>query len=287
MCPPRMSTPSKKDMYPAKSRAAAIAAHAVRIMTDGHYTNLFDETIKIRDDLQAAIAGTVSYPPDAELPRVSDGSHATTFEVVNETTLAVAERLTSQGHRVVALNFASAKHPGGGFLGGARAQEESLCRSSGLYACINGNPMYAFHSRKGGGFYTNYAIYSPNVPVFFTDAGNPLPKPYLCSFITSPAVNAGVYSPAHAPQVSSVKTEMAARIEKVLAVAAGHGHDTLILGAWGCGVFRNDPEMIAELFAESLKGRFKGVFRHVAFAILDYSEKREIIGPFEKQFPKD
>ena len=57
---------------------------------------------------------------------------------------------------------ASAKHPGGGFLGGARAQEESLARSSGLYACINGNPMYDHHKAHGDAMYTDYAIYSPD-----------------------------------------------------------------------------------------------------------------------------
>lgn len=279
-----MKPKSKHDMYPTKSRAAAIAADAVRIMHGGQYTNLLGETIQIRDELQRAVAGTVSYPPDAALPRVPGAKYATTFEVVNETTLAVAERLTSQGHRVVALNFASAKHPGGGFLGGARAQEESLCRSSGLYACINGNPMYAFHARQGGGFYSNYAIYSPDVPVFFTDAGNPLPKAYVCSFITSPAVNAGAYLQDNRANAATVEAEMADRVEKVLTIAAGHGHDTLVLGAWGCGVFRNDPEVIAALFADSLKGLFKNVFRHVAFAVLDYSADQHIIGPFARRF---
>jgi uncharacterized protein (TIGR02452 family) len=284
VCPQRMNIPSKHDMYPTKSRAAAIAASAIRILQEGEYTNLLDETISIRDDLQKAVARTESYPPDAELPPILGGNHRTTFEVVNETTLAVAERLASKGERVVALNFASAKHPGGGFLGGARAQEESLCRSSGLYACINGDEMYAFHAQKGGGFYTNYAIYSPDVPVFFTDAGNPLPNYYRCSFITSPAVNAGTFLQQNSGSGTAVRTEMIARIDKVLTIAAGHGHEAIVLGAWGCGVFRNDPNQIAELFADALRGQFQGVFRHVVFAVLDYSEKQEIIGPFAKLF---
>ena len=271
-------------MSVTRTRAAAIAADAIRILHAGQYTNLLDETIPIRDELRHAVEGTVSYSPEASLPRVPDGHFTTQFTVVNETTLAVAERLTSEGRRVVALNFASAKHPGGGFLGGARAQEESLCRSSGLYACLNGNLMYSQYYSRGSGFYTNYAIYSPDVPVFFTDSGNPLLKPYRCSFITSAAVNAGAYLREHPDNSEMVRHEMTARIEKVLTIAAGHGHDTIILGAWGCGVFRNDPEMIAGLFHDSLTGPFQKVFQQVVFAVLDTSEQQENITPFATRF---
>jgi len=89
------------------------------------------------------------------------------------------------------LNFASATHPGGGFLSGARAQEEYLARSSGLYACIRDNPMYAFHRSRSDPHYTNYAVYSPEVPVFRSDDGSLLDEPYTVGIITSPAVNAG------------------------------------------------------------------------------------------------
>src|SRR5207253_843688 len=100
-----------------------------------------------------------------------------------ETTLASARRLVAAGQRPAALNFASAKHPGGGFLNGALAQEESLARSSALYACLVGNPMYTFHQAQSDALYTDYAIYSPDVPVFRGDDGALLPEPYLCSFI--------------------------------------------------------------------------------------------------------
>jgi uncharacterized protein (TIGR02452 family) len=56
----------------------------------------------------------------------------------------------------------------------------------------------------------------------------------------------------------------------------------LVLGAWGCGVFKNDPEQIAELFRSALAGRFRGAFTHVVFAVLDSSG--ETLGPFEQVF---
>jgi uncharacterized protein (TIGR02452 family) len=268
----------------SRSRAEAIALAAVEVMNDGRYTNLLGETIDIADDLKRAVAGTVSYPPGAALPRFAAAGKTTTFDVTNETTLAAAERLARDGRRPVALNFASAKHPGGGFLRGAQAQEESLCRASGLYACINGDPMYAAHAGKASGLYTDAAVYSPDVPVFYTDAGNPLPRPYLCSFITSAAVNAGVYLSLPNASRATVRDEMAGRIDKVLAVAAGHGHDAVILGAWGCGVFKNDPEEIAELFRRALDGRFAGVFGRVVFAVLDTTADRSAIAPFGRRF---
>mgnify|MGYP002385391915 CR=1 FL=1 len=236
------------------------------------------------EPLRAAVTGTLSYPPEAKLPRPVPGQHQTILEVVNSSTLTVAQLLAEASERVCALNFASAKHPGGGFLGGARAQEESLCRSSGLYVCIRTNDMYRRHADLGGGFYTNYAIYSPNVPVFKDDEGTLLAQPYLCSFITAPAVNAGAYLKENHSKGEKLQQEMAARINKVLAIAAEQKTEALILGAWGCGVFQNDSGLIASLFHQALGGAFFGVFPRVVFAILDWSDDHHFIGPFQREF---
>lgn len=266
-------------MSHSRSRAAEIARDTIGILTAGRYTNRRGKVIDIRPQLRAARDGTVSYPPDAPLPHVVPSDRPTVYEVTNETTLSAARRLVAEGHRVVALNFASARHPGGGFLNGARAQEESLCRSSALYECIRASKMYRHHSGLPGGFYTNYAIYSPDVPVFKDDDGELLDEPYPCSFVTAPAVNAGCVRDDERPLIRS---EMGERVEKVLALAAGH--DAVVLGAWGCGVFKNDPEMIADLFRSALVTRFAGVFARVTFAVLDHTADGSIIGPFEERF---
>ena len=266
-----------------RGKAARQGQEAVEIIRTGRYAAVDGRTVSIRDDLAEAVSDTVSYPPDADLPAFTPGQFATQFEVTNETTLSAARRLVAAGLNPVALNFASAKHPGGGFLGGARAQEESLCRSSGLYACIANDAMYRVHAPTRGGFYTNYAIYSPGVPVFRDDAGGLLAAPYLCAFVTSPAVNAGTYLKDGGRQ-ADVTREMRHRIDKVLAVMAGHGHDTAVLGAWGCGVFRNDPQVIADLFRAVLATRLAGVFRRVVFAVLDWSAEQRFLGPFERRF---
>jgi uncharacterized protein (TIGR02452 family) len=267
-----------------RSFAADLGRETLRILNAGRYTNPAGTVVEIADLVERSVAGTCSYPPDATLPRSLLGEKQTHIEVANESTLAAAFRLVHQGYRPVALNFASAKHPGGGFLGGALAQEESLARSSGLYACIQGNPMYDFHKAQGDAMYSAYAIYSPDVPVFRDDEGNLLDQPYLCSFITAPAANAKVVLQRDRRRRDELREVMDRRIRRVLAIAATHGHEALVLGAWGCGVFGNDSTVIADLFRRALAQPFCGVFAKVVFAVLDWSEERRFIGPFERLF---
>lgn len=271
-------------MHMSRSQAAALGRETKRILELGHYTAPSGRTVDIADDVRRAVEATLPYPPDEPVPRPRFSPVATRFEVVNETTLDAARRLVAEGHRPVALNFASAKNPGGGFLNGARAQEESLCRASALSACLLRQPMYDFHRRLGGGMYTSYALYSPDVPVFRTDEGSLLEVPYLCAFITAPAVNAKVVLGREAARHPAVFAAMQERVYKVLAIAAAHGQDAAVLGAWGCGVFGNDPREIAELFRRELTGAFHGAFARVVFAVVDWSADEHFIGPFRRAF---
>jgi uncharacterized protein (TIGR02452 family) len=129
--------------------------------------------------------------------------------------------------------------------------------------------------------YTDYALYSPDVPVIRTDDGDLLPELYLCSFVTAPAVNAGA---VRTDERRRIRDEMRRRVEKVLTIMAGYGHPSAVLGAWGCGVFKNDPEEVAELFEAALRGRFRGAFERVVFAVLDSTADRHVVGPFGRRF---
>jgi uncharacterized protein (TIGR02452 family) len=165
--------------------------------------------------------------------------------------------------------FASAKNPGGGFLTGAQAQEESIARSSALYPCLTAaGEFYAFHRRQGDLRYSHRVIYSPGVPVFRADDGTLLAEPYATSFLTAAAPNLGAIVTGQPEAADGVPGVLAARAARVLAVAAAHGHRKLVLGAWGCGVFRNDPATVAKVFAGQL-ARIQGHFDHVVFAVLD------------------
>lgn len=256
----------------------------------GTYVTPSGHTADIARRLARAVEGTRLYRPQ-DLRNLLRGlppapGSRTRIEVTTETTLAAARRLSgAAGDEVACLNFASAKNPGGGFLNGAHAQEESLARSSGLYATLcEAREFYDFHRAQGDLLYSDHMIYSPGVPVFRDDTGALLEDPYDVAFLTSPAPNRGAMrDPVRAEQIPGV---LRLRAAKVLAMAHHNGHRRLVLGAWGCGVFRNDPAEVAGAFAESLlcDGPFAGRFDHVVFAVHGrHAEAPELIA-FEEAF---
>ncbi len=144
--------------------------------------------------------------------------------------------------------------------------------------------FYEFHRQQKNLLYGDRIIYSPNVPVFRDDAGNLLDRPYLLSFIISPAPNAGAIA-KNTPHLSTdVGNVLQTRATKILALVSNLGYAQIILGAWGCGVFRNSPELVAAAFKEQLDGRCKGKFDRVIFAVLDSSAERVIFNAFDRYF---
>lgn len=214
-------------------------------------------------------------------------SFTTSFKVSNETTLAAGHRLVSQhgADRVAALNFASAKTPGGGFLGGSQAQEESLARASALCACLENHMAYYDANRASSSpLYTDHMIVSPRVPVFRDDNERLLEEPWEVTLITAPAPNAAAIAKTEPGLLESVEPTFRRRIENVLAAAVALGQTAVVLGAWGCGVFGNDPAMVARVFGEFLleAGPYSHAFETVTFAVLDRGS--DTIGAFEEQF---
>lgn len=92
-------------------------------------------------------------------------------------------------------------------------------------------------------------IFSPDVPVIKDDVGNLLDEPYLVSFITAPAVNAGIVQQREGKEnIQKIPQVMLNRIEKILILGILQGCDAIVLGAYGCGVFRNSPQNVAQYF---------------------------------------
>ncbi|WP_432055746.1 TIGR02452 family protein [Streptomyces sp. bgisy022] len=185
------------------------------------------------------------------------------------------------------LNFASARNPGGGYLNGAQAQEEALCRASALHTCLLRVPaFYEHHRAHRDPFYTDRVIHSPAVPVFRDDRGRLLDEPFTAHFLTSPAPNAGVILRRLPDRAAEIPGAVAERAGRVLETAAAVGHRRLVLGAWGCGVFRNDPAVVAGAFRSLIGpgGRFAGTFDHVVFAVLDRTAGGATRAAFEQAF---
>jgi uncharacterized protein (TIGR02452 family) len=262
--------------------AVRLGEEAVAISKAGWYVGPSDP-VDIGAGVKACVQATVHYSADHAHPSPATGPHKTTYEVTNETTLSAHRRHIAKGHKVVSLNFAAATNPGGGFLTGARAQEEYLCRSSALYLSIKDSPMYAYHRREGHKRYSDAMIYTPDVPVFRDDEHGLLPTPYLASFITSAAP---LTKHLHPEELVHIPEILRSRIRKILTVAQAHEHDSLVLGAWGCGAFGNDGSQVSAFFKQALEQDFKGAFKEVTFAIVDTSPEKKFIGPFAERFLK-
>lgn len=258
-----------------RDRARLLGESAVTALTRGYYEGPDGDRIPLREAVDAAVTARRSLPPDAGLPACETADHHETMvSVANLSTLAGVQQLQSEGYAPLVLNFANGVNPGGGFLRGARAQEEVLCRSSGLYATLQGDPMYEFHAARPQPDSSSWCILSPGVPVFRNDAGDPLPAPWLFDVITCAA--------PYAPRVGqdAAARLLQERIHRVLAVAKAYGYNSLVLGAWGCGAFANDPLQTARDFRDALEGPFAGAFSRVLFAITDWSPERRFLGPF-------
>lgn len=271
-----------------QSRRIEIAKDTLEILEKGFYNNEKGAKVEITSMQKNAVDNTRLFKPEelAELLNSikKENNFQTQYEVTNETTLDAARRLVSEGiPDVLCLNFASAKNPGGGFLGGALAQEECIARASGLYPCLLTAMEYYTHHRKlGTCFYSDHMIYSPAVPVIKTEGGNVLDEPVCTTIVTSPAVNAGVVRRDEGGSIEKIIPVMRVRIEKLLALCLSKRHTTLVLGAWGCGVFRNEPEDISQLFLEALTGNFAHQFQRIVFAVK--TDKEGIIEPFRRRF---
>jgi len=268
-----------------------LAKQTVEIVERGSYKSAGGRVIDIAKTVRACLDATRFFPAeDLEGIRKDALSRsteklATTFEVVNETTLAGIARVLSDGQGpVAALNFASAKNPGGGFLNGSHAQEESLARSSALHASLlRAWEFYERHRAMPSLLYSDAMILSPACPVIRDDDGTLLDTPQLATFITSPAPNAGAAADKRPDELPHIPDVFRRRSEYVLALAASQGYKHLVLGAWGCGVFRNDPSVVAAAFMGHLRdGAWSGRFARVVFSVLDTSSSQDTLTAFRR-----
>lgn len=257
-----------------KQRRLELAQSTLDILKQGSYRITIDD---LGDKLAACLKATKYYGPDDEVaPGRSRYVDGPTIEVMPWTTLETARRLCGDYVRVGVLNFASGKNPGGGFLRGTEAQEETLARSSGLYSSLtlpHCARYYEANKESKDPRYTDAMIWSPDCPVFRDDDGFLIGDPYQIDIITCAAPNytgileSGKYKGSKADLRYNLRSIFERRVFKVLRLFSHHSVAILVLGAWGCGVFGNDTNMVAQVFRKALFIDFSEMFEKVVFAI--------------------
>lgn len=173
------------------------------------------------------------------------GTATARFKVFESDVVAAIEKLGDR-EGVTVLNFADYNNPGGKFMSGSCAQEESLCHASTLYNILQGHSEYYEWNRnhKNKGLYTNRALYTKNV-LFFT--GNAV---RTVDMITCAAPNRSIGLRYGSFTDEMNEAALMSRIEFLRHICQDNNVTLLIAGAWGCGVFKQDPNIVAHMFKE-------------------------------------
>ncbi|PFH46578.1 hypothetical protein AMATHDRAFT_154466 [Amanita thiersii Skay4041] len=294
-----MSSQDKKHDAKRTGRKS-IAVETLRVIKASSYT-LNGITHDLSASLQAAELNTQFYAVNSILrdwkaaQSPSPSQSKTEFSFHEISTLQGARLLStvSPTSRIGILNFASAKKPGGGFLTGAQAQEESIARSSTLYPTLisqQARQYYELHKKHPrGGFYSDSMIFSPGIVVFRDDKGE-LVEPLNVDVVTSPAVNAGVVRKTLLGQFEPAETEekiakaMRERMGRILYLFEQQGVKNVVLGSFGTGVFKNKVDLVGRVWAEYLSipgARFEKSFERVVFAILGEETFRDFQAAYQ------
>jgi uncharacterized protein (TIGR02452 family) len=217
-----------------------------------------------RSEIDKSVDGTVIFDKNVVVISTRKDNMEVTYSA--EDTVSAILRLSeeNEGKRICALNFASYKNPGGKFLDGSSAQEESLCHESTLYNVLE-NFQEEFYKpnakRLHNSLYDDNLIYSPDI-FFIRDKVSA-----YADIITCAAPNRTAAKKYRGVPDDVITDAMVSRIDHVLNAAYAKKVDILILGAFGCGVFGNDPVEVSRIFNLFLSEKYDGCFEKVVFAV--------------------
>lgn len=245
--------------------------------------DIFEDTInqiknieQLKQYTENSKKNTILYKEDYIFDLPNNPNLNGTIKVINSRTFKACNELEN----VVVLNFASATNPGGGVKTGSKAQEECLCRCSTLYPCLTQNHLfndfYKYHRDRHNIFYTNRIIYTPNITIFKEDIEEPklmaMENWYQVDVITSSAPNLRLIEKFNENELLKL---LKSRIERIIQIAIVNRKQNIILGAFGCGVFKNPPYLVARAFKEVLD-IYRNYFDNIIFAILITDESNQI-----------
>ena len=255
----------------------SVAKESIKITSEGVYTIPSGGTVRLPE---IDFTSVIVISPEEGGKLLSEGIPGDTagrkgvIKVIN----ADSYRAASQYNNPLVMNFANAHNPGGGFLMGANAQEEALCRCSTLYASITSEQakeMYKYNNSHMSSVESDYMLISPNVIVFRNEFLELLPTPFQVGVVTIPAPNRR--GAAMLAGEKKIAETFKRRIRIMLRAAEKYGYTELVLGAWGCGAFGNPPEKVAEYFRKILVDEGYGrMFNEVCFAIFGPEDGRNI-----------
>lgn len=242
------------------------------IFKNKQYKTSDNKVISLNDSLDSCISTYI--PTSFNYPKPPVNTYADTEIVVTnrKTGEAVADYSSKNGRfknglllnsSLSVLNFASGTTPGGQYSLGATAQEEDLCRQSTLYPALCKVDQFYKINYRNPKVYSDGIIYTPDIVFFRDDNLALLDKPFSANIISAPAVNRSGINRQSKEELDGI---MKIRISKILNIASLYG-DSVILGAFGCGAFKNNPSTIASIFKGLLSNEFKGVFKYVEFAV--------------------
>lgn len=213
-----------------------------------------------------AIKRTICYSPEHQFNKQAKKR---TSIIIDDTDSVSAVFKYETGYRNAVLNFSSYKNPGGMFINGSKAQEECLCHESFLYNVLSKhNDFYEWNNQhKNKALYLDRALYTPHILFIRENKDTHETIIKHCDVITCAAPNKSA-----AQKYQNVSDEentkvLNSRIKFILNIAKENNVDTLILGAYGCGVFGQDPTEVANIFKHYLDTEFNSCFKTVVFAV--------------------
>jgi uncharacterized protein (TIGR02452 family) len=245
-------------------RLESIDRRAKNVSDFNSAQDFINKTPELMTAVSESIKHTVLY--DSREVQHTEGTKQGLVKVFNTNTFNAASTLVKEGYSVAALNMASGVSPGGGVVRGSNAQEESLCRESTLYPCLNTEPLwvnyYKYHKSLDGAAYTDAVIYTPGIMV--------LRRPrFSVNIVSVAAPNLKRCTIDTKTSAGIIKT----RVAKVMDICASKGDTAIVLGALGCGAFENDAVLVSsELKTLLFDEAYAKLFEKVYFAVLGVTD---------------